>query len=83
VQHPMVRATEAELEEHFIRVPDEIAIREKQKLNDVPDGLSRCGARWRPVRYAGPTRMGLTRHNYVSHVDIFCFYVTKTLLQTK
>jgi len=35
----MVRATEAQLEEHFIRIADKVTISKKQKLNDVPDGL--------------------------------------------
>jgi len=40
MKHTMVRATEAQLEEYFIRVADEIAVGKKQKLDDVPDGLS-------------------------------------------
>ena len=40
MKHAMVRATEAQLQEHFIRIADEIAIGKEQKLDDVPDGLS-------------------------------------------
>ena len=39
MKHAVVRATEAQLEEHFIRITDEIAIGKKQKLDDVPNGL--------------------------------------------
>ena len=39
VEHAMVRATEAQLEEHFVRIADEIAVGKKQKLDDVPNGL--------------------------------------------
>jgi hypothetical protein len=36
VQHPMVRAAEAKLYQHFIRIADEIAIGEEQKLDQIP-----------------------------------------------
>ena len=39
MEHAMVRATEAQLEEHFIRIADKVTISKKQKLNDVPDRL--------------------------------------------
>ena len=40
MEHPMVRATEAQLKEHLIRITDEIAVGKKQKFDDVPYGLS-------------------------------------------
>jgi len=39
MKHAMVRATEAQLEKHFVRIADEIAVGKKQKLDDVPNGL--------------------------------------------
>src|SRR5262249_42741751 len=39
MEHAMVRATEAQLEEHFIRIADKVTVGKKQKLDDVPDGL--------------------------------------------
>ena len=40
MQHPVVGAAEAELEQHLVRVADEIAIGKKQELDDVPDRLA-------------------------------------------
>jgi hypothetical protein len=77
MQHPMMGAAKTKLEEHFIRIANKIAIGEKQKFDDVPDGLGRCWSAARAFRHAG-TCAGFASRNYVSHVDIFCFYVTKT-----
>jgi hypothetical protein len=40
MEHPMVRTTETQLEEHLIRITDKVAVGKKQELDDVPDGLS-------------------------------------------
>ena len=42
MQHPVMGAAEAELGQHLVRVADEIAIGEKQQLDDVPDRLGRA-----------------------------------------
>ena len=80
MQHPMMGAAEAQFEQHLVRIADEIAIGKKQQLDDVPD---RVRGRYR--RRTGRCAIGHTRagrgdiiHIYVSHVDIFWFYVTKT-----
>ncbi len=41
MQHPVVRAAEAELGQHVVRIADEVAIGEEQQLDDVPDRLAR------------------------------------------
>src|SRR4029453_6464989 len=82
MQHPMMGAAKTKLEEHLIRVANEIAISEKQKFDDVPGGLGRCRPAARAFGHAR-CRTRFARRNYVSHVDIFCFYVTKTRRQTK
>ena len=83
MQHPVMGAAEGELAEHLVRVADEIAIGEKQQFDDVPDRLRgrrrRRGASHRALGKGG----GLGVHIYVSHIDIFWFYVTKTPLRTK
>src|SRR5690348_441860 len=80
VQHAVMGAAEAELRQHLVRIADEVAIGEEQKLDDVPDGLS---GRSRPL---GGVAWGVHKLGppiYVSHVDIFWFYVTKTPVATK
>src|SRR6187399_28666 len=82
MQHPMMGASETKLEQHLVGIADEITIGEKQQLNDVPNGLAS-----RPTRRTAfcQTRAGDSgfAHIYVSHIDIFCFYVTKTVSETK
>ena len=41
MQHPVMRAAEAELGQHVVGIADEVAIGEEQKLDDVPDRLVR------------------------------------------
>ena len=80
MQHAVMRAAEAELAQHLVRIADEVAIGEEQQLDDVPDRLLRR-RRWRGGRSA---RLGgACAHIYVSHVDIFWFYVTKTRCQNE
>src|SRR5262245_22675566 len=81
MQHLMMGAAKTKLEEYFIRVANEIAISEKQKFDDVPDRLRRCRPAARAFGHTG-CRAGFAG-NYVSHVDIFCFYVTKPRRYTK
>src|SRR5450755_4795587 len=83
MQHPVMGAPEAELGEHLVRIADEIAIGEKQQLDDVPDrlGMRRCRAR--ALGQAVGRGGDLGAHIYVSHVDIFWFYVTKRCPRTK
>src|SRR6202142_3406304 len=83
MQHPVMGAPEGELRKHFVRIADEIAVGEKQQLDDVPDRLGRRAGRGRTLRQAAGWRGDLGVHIYVSHVDIFWFYVTKMPLQTK
>ena len=45
MQHPVMRAAEAELRQHVVGIADEIAIGEEQKLDDVPDRLALLRAR--------------------------------------
>ena len=66
VQDPVMGTAEAELGQHLVGVADEIAVGEKQQLDQVPDGL-------RPVPGFGRNR---DAHIYVSHVDIFFGFVT-------
>jgi len=53
MQHPMVRAPEAQLRQHVVGVADEVAVGEEQQLDDVPDGLIAAtrplGAGKRPI----------------------------------
>src|SRR5476651_840561 len=83
MQHPVMGAPKGELGKHFVRIADEIAIGEKQQLDDVPDRLGRRGGRDRTLRQAAGRHGDLGVHIYVSHIDIFWFYVTKTSLPTK
>src|SRR5262249_17561145 len=83
MKHAMVRATEAQLEEHFVRIADEIAVGKKQQLDDVPNGFGWAAGPARPLRHAVLGRCCLGTQIYVSHVDIFWIYVTKTVSQTK
>ena len=43
MQHPVVRASEAELRQHVVGIAGEVAIGEEQQLDDVPDGLAPTG----------------------------------------
>src|SRR5579875_1517298 len=68
--------------QHLVGVADEIAIGEEQQLDDVPHRLAGRGLRRnRALGQSGIGGLGL--HSYVSHVDIFWFYVTKTVSLTK
>ena len=42
VQHPVVRAAEAEFGQHMVGIADEIAVSEEQELDNVPDRLVRA-----------------------------------------
>src|SRR5262245_7023726 len=77
LQHPMMGAANIKLEENLLRIANKIAISEKQKFDDVPDRFGRCWSAARAFGYTGSCA-GFASRNYVSHVDIFCFYVTKT-----
>src|ERR1700690_3338130 len=83
MQHPVMGAPETELGEHLVRIADEIAIGEEQQLDDVPDRLGRRRGCARALGQAAGRGGNLGAHIYVSHVDIFWFYVTKTLPGTK
>src|SRR5262249_4315769 len=82
MQHPVMGAPETKLQKHFVGVTDEITIGKKQELNDVPNGLCRRSACGTAICQS---RACVSRfvHIYVSHIDIFCFYVTKTASETK
>ena len=75
---------------HFVnrnpgmKVADEVAIGEKQQLDDVPGrlGIPQRAASRRHRLAAGGLRGCFGTGIYVSHVDIFWFYVTKTGLRT-
>ena len=67
VQDPVVGAAEAELGEHRVGVPDEVAIGEEQKLDQIPERLPFVPDLARPD---GDVQI------YVSHVDIFLGFVT-------
>src|SRR5262249_12309934 len=82
MQHAMVRTPKAQLQQHFVWVTDEVAVGEEQKLDDVPDGLDWLASRWSAISQTSAGNRGLV-HIYVSHVDIFCFYVTKPPSKTK
>ena len=43
MQHPVMRAAEAEFRQHIVRVADEVAIGEEQQLDEVPDRLVAAG----------------------------------------
>src|SRR6476646_9968382 len=86
MQDTMMGAAEAQLEKHLIWIADEIAIGKKQQFDDVPDGLGlpRDGSSGRRAIGGCCASSGsLCAHIYVSHVDIFWFYVTKMVLRTK
>src|SRR5690348_5446513 len=84
MENAMVRAAKAEFQQNFIGIADEIPISEKQQLDNVPHGLRGAGrgtaASW-TISETGPGDE--LAHIYVSHVDIFCFYVTKRVRRTK
>src|SRR5690242_15644322 len=82
MQHPVMGTPETKLQKHLVGVTDEVTIGEKQQLNDVPNRLRRRPAR--RTAFCRPcARNSDLAHIYVSHIDIFCFYVTKTASETK
>src|SRR5450759_2410188 len=83
MQHPVMGTPEGELGEHLVRIADEIAIGEEQQLDDVPDRLGRRRRGARALGQAARRGGNLGAHIYVSHVDIFWFYVTKRCPGTK
>src|SRR5262249_57736012 len=52
MKHAMVRATETQPEEHFVRIADEIAVGKKQQLDDVPNGFGWAAGPAGPLRHA-------------------------------
>jgi hypothetical protein len=82
MQHPVMGAPETKLQQHLVGIADEITVSEKQQLNDVPNGLA--GRPARRTAFCQPCASdNRFAHIYVSHIDIFCFYVTKTASETK
>ena len=71
MQHPMMRAAEAELLQHMVRVGDEVPVGEEQQLDEVPDRLA-CGAARSPA-CGEPDTPASREKIYVSHIDIFRF----------
>ena len=49
MQHPVVRAAEAEFLQHVVGIADEVAIGEEQKLDDVPEPARPRAPQARPV----------------------------------
>src|SRR5215510_3349969 len=82
MQHPMMRPPETKFQKHLVGVADEVTVGKKQQFDDVPNGLRRSSAR-RTALCHPRTGHGDLAHIYVSHIDIFCFYVTKTVPETK
>src|SRR2546430_475533 len=69
MQHPVMRAAEAELRQHVVGVADEVAIGKKQELDHVPDRLA---ARFRVgLGRGGPAGGG--SQIYVRPFGIFWF----------
>ena len=50
MQHAMMRAAEAELRQHFVRIADKVAIGEEQKLDEIEIGLAAGRPQARPRR---------------------------------
>jgi hypothetical protein len=72
MQHAMMRATEAELGQHRIRLPGEVAVGEEQQLDEREEvGI---GIRRRQSARALINRRPMPAQvlgSYVSHVDLF------------
>ena len=82
MQHPMMGAPETKFQKHLVGVADEVTVGKKQQFDDVPNGLRRRSAR--RTAFCHPcTGYSDLAHIYVSHIDIFCSYVTKTVPKTK
>src|SRR5262245_12273221 len=82
MQDPVMRAPETKLQKHLVGVTDEVPVGEEQQFDDVPNGLRRRSTRRTAFRHPCTGYSDLA-HIYVSHIDIFCFYVTKTVPETK
>jgi hypothetical protein len=79
MKHPMVRPSKPESLQLLIRIADEIPIREKQQLNDVPMEIARSprsGPAFRRPRIRGGQ---WARKIYVSHIDVFGFQCYKKI----
>ena len=79
----MVRATETQLEEHLIRITDEVAVGKNKSSMMSQIGSADPPVRSGPLSQAVLGSCGLGAEIYVSHIDIFWIYVTKTVRQTK
>jgi hypothetical protein len=73
MQHTVVSASETELIQHLIRIADEIAIGEEQKLDEIPIRFPALGGLdWRSGAGLARGRQTDVSH-YVSYIDIFRF----------
>src|SRR5271168_777991 len=79
MHHPVMRPAEAEHLQLMVGITDEVAVREKQQLNDIPAQIALPKVR-RPR--LGVPRIGGwqgTREIYVSHIDVSWFQCYKTI----
>ena len=77
MQNAVVGTAEAECGQCLVGIPDEIAVGEKQELDQIPDGFAAATGR---RRFCGMRMVANLRHwhdgmapkgGYVSHIDIF------------
>src|ERR1700690_491361 len=79
MHHPMMRPAEAEHLQLMVGIADEVAVREKQQLDDIPAQIALPKVR-RPR--LGGARIGGgvgVRELYVSHIDVPWFECYKTI----